>query len=35
MEINYGPWNRLANNEPFVPEIGGKPAGANYLPARG
>ena len=31
-EINYGPWNRLANNAPFVPEIGGKPAGANYYP---
>ena len=31
-EINYGPWNRLANNEPFVAEIGSKPAGANYYP---
>ena len=33
VEINYGPWNRLANNAPFVPEIGAKPAGANYYPA--
>jgi hypothetical protein len=33
VEINYGPWNRLANNAPFVPEIGAKPVGANYYPA--
>ena len=33
VEINYGPWNRLANNAPFVPEFGAKPAGANYYPA--
>jgi len=32
VEINYGPWNRLANNGPFVPEIGGKPAGADFYP---
>ncbi len=31
-EINYGPWDRLANNEPFVSGVGAKPAGANYYP---
>lgn len=30
--INYGPWDRLRNNEPFVPGIGPKPDGANYYP---
>lgn len=30
--INYGPWDRLANNEPFVSGAGKKPAGANYYP---
>ena len=32
VEINYGPWNRLANNAPFVPEIGAKAPGANFYP---
>lgn len=32
-EINYGPWDRLNNNEPFVPGVGPKPAGANFYPA--
>jgi hypothetical protein len=32
-EINYGPWDRLAGNEPFVPGIGPKPPGANLYPA--
>ncbi len=32
-EINYGPWDRLANNEPFVEGAGPKPPGANYYPA--
>lgn len=32
-EINYGPWDRLADNEPFVPGAGPKPAGANLYPA--
>ena len=32
-EINYGPWDRLAGNEPFVEGIGPKPPGANYYPA--
>ena len=28
-EINYGPWDRLADNEPFIDGVGPKPAGAN------
>ena len=32
-EINYGPWDRLAGNEPFLPGVGPKPAGANFYPA--
>ena len=31
-EINYGPWDRLAGNEPFVPGAGAKPEGANLYP---
>ena len=31
-EINYGPWDRLAGNEPFVPGAGPKPEGANLYP---
>lgn len=31
-EINYGPWDRLEDNEPFVEGIGPKPAGANFYP---
>lgn len=31
--INYGPWDRLAGNRPFVPGYGAKPAGANFYPA--
>lgn len=31
-EINYGPWDRLANNRPFVDGVGPKPAGANFYP---
>jgi hypothetical protein len=31
-EINYGPWDRLADEEPFVPGVGPKPAGANFYP---
>ena len=33
VEINYGPWDRLANNEPFVPGIGPKPPGSNLYPS--
>ncbi len=31
-EINYGPWDRLGGNRPFLPEFGAKPRGANYYP---
>jgi hypothetical protein len=33
MEINYGPWDRLSDNKPFINGIGPKPLGANYYPA--
>lgn len=33
LQINYGPWERLNNNEPFVDGVGPKPAGANFYPA--
>lgn len=33
VNINYGPWDRLANNKPFVKGIGEKPKGANFYPA--
>ncbi len=33
VEINYGPWDRLDNNTPFIPGVGVKPAGANFYPA--
>lgn len=32
-EINYGPWDRLNGNEPFIDGVGEKPAGANFYPA--
>jgi hypothetical protein len=32
-EINYGPWNRLDNDRPFVDGIGARPAGAQFYPA--
>lgn len=32
-EINYGPWDRLGDNRPFLPGFGPKPPGANYYPA--
>ena len=31
-KINYGPWDRLNNNKPFIDGIGKKPAGANFYP---
>lgn len=31
-DINYGPWDRLDGNEPFLPGAGPKPAGANLYP---
>jgi hypothetical protein len=33
VEINYGPWDRLAGNEPFLESAGPKPPGANFYPA--
>ena len=33
VEINYGPWDRLDGNAPFVPNIGPKPKGAAFYPA--
>jgi hypothetical protein len=32
-DINYGPWDRLAGDEPFIEGVGPKPAGANLYPA--
>jgi hypothetical protein len=32
-EINYGPWDRLDGDRPFLPGYGAKPAGANLYPA--
>jgi hypothetical protein len=31
-EINYGPWDRLDNNTPFVAGVGEKPKGAGFYP---
>jgi hypothetical protein len=31
-EINYGPWDRLAGNAPFVADVGEKPPGAGFYP---
>jgi len=33
ININYGPWDRLADNAPFVDGVGAKPAGSNLYPA--
>ncbi len=33
IEINYGPWDRLRENEPFVAGVDAKPAGAQKYPA--
>ncbi|MDZ7657859.1 dipeptidyl-peptidase 3 family protein [Fodinibius sp.] len=30
--INYGPWDRLNGNEPFIDDVGPKPEGANFYP---
>ncbi|PKV63285.1 dipeptidyl-peptidase 3 family protein [Pontibacter ramchanderi] len=32
VKINYGPWDRLNNNEPFLPGVGPKPDAANFYP---
>ena len=31
-EMNYGPWDRMGGNAPFIEGIGPKPAGANLYP---
>ena len=31
-EANYGPWDRLDGNSPFVDGVGAKPAGARFYP---
>ncbi len=33
VEINYGPWDRLDDNRPFIDGVGAKPLGANFYPA--
>ena len=33
IRINYGPWDRLNNNKPFIAGVGAKPAGASFYPA--
>ncbi|MFO7827156.1 MAG: Zn-dependent hydrolase [Bacteroidales bacterium] len=33
VKINYGPWERLNDNEPFIEGFEAKPAGANFYPA--
>lgn len=33
IKINYGPWDRLNNNKPFVKGIGDKPLGSGFYPA--
>jgi hypothetical protein len=33
VEINYGPWDRLSGNAPFLPGVGPKRDGANGYPA--
>ncbi|MDD4847441.1 MAG: Zn-dependent hydrolase [Bacteroidales bacterium] len=32
IQINYGPWERLDGNKPFIEGVGEKPAGANFYP---
>jgi hypothetical protein len=32
VEINYGPWDRLDGNAPFVPGVGARPPGAGFYP---
>jgi Peptidase family M49 len=32
-EINYGPWNQLDNDKPFVSGIGARPPGVQFYPA--
>lgn len=32
VKINYGPWERLNGNKPFISSVGEKPKGAGYYP---
>ena len=32
-ELNYGPWDRLDDEAPFIDGVGAKPLGANFYPA--
>lgn len=32
-ELNYGPWDRLEGDKPFIEGVGAKPPGANFYPA--
>ncbi|MFC4211930.1 Zn-dependent hydrolase [Pedobacter lithocola] len=32
VNINYGPWDRLSNDKPFVAGVGAKPEGASFYP---
>ena len=32
-ELNYGPWDRLDDETPFIPDAGEKPLGARFYPA--
>ena len=32
ININYGPWERLKGNEPFIENFGAKPLGAQFYP---
>lgn len=31
-QYNYGPWDRLAEDKPFIPEFGARPKGARFYP---
>jgi hypothetical protein len=33
VQVNYGPWDRLRGDEPFLDGAGTKPLGANFYPA--
>jgi hypothetical protein len=32
VEINFGPWDRIDGNKPFIAGVGPKPPGANFYP---
>ncbi|HEX8385985.1 MAG TPA: Zn-dependent hydrolase, partial [Rubricoccaceae bacterium] len=33
VEVNYGPWDRLDGNAPFLPGVGAKPLGSGFYPS--